>query len=170
MSAIQIARFFGAVDVYAVDIDEAKLQAAQNLGAIPVNNAGHGAAEEIRRLTGGRGVDVALELVGLQATMEQCVESVGYFGRVVVVGISHQAFQIDSYAQLLTKEPIITGSRDHPTREVPKVIDLLRRKILDLSNVVTDLVPLDAAAVNGCMDRLEQFDSGLVRAVILPEG
>jgi len=70
-SAIQLARCLGAMEVYAVDIRESKLTAAQSYGAIPVNASVADPVEEIKRLTGGRGVDVALELVGLPQTMEQ---------------------------------------------------------------------------------------------------
>ena len=50
--------------------------------------------DEIWRLTGGQGVDVALELVGLRQTVEQAVRSLGVFGRAVLAGIADQPFEL----------------------------------------------------------------------------
>ena len=60
-SALQLARALAALDVYAVDINRDKLDLAAQLGAIPVNAAAGDPADQLRQLTGGRGVDVALD-------------------------------------------------------------------------------------------------------------
>jgi D-arabinose 1-dehydrogenase-like Zn-dependent alcohol dehydrogenase len=60
MSAVQLAWAFGALAVYAVDIDAGKLEMAEGFGAAPINAADTDPVAEIRRLTGGQGVDVAL--------------------------------------------------------------------------------------------------------------
>jgi propanol-preferring alcohol dehydrogenase len=75
MSAIQLARAFGALAVYAIDINEAKLGLAQVYGAVPIDASQRDPVAELRRLTGGRGVDVTLEVIGLKRTMEQAVQS-----------------------------------------------------------------------------------------------
>ena len=75
MSAIQLAHGLGALEVYAVDINPDKLALAEQFGAIPVNASQVDPVAEIIRLTGGRGVDVALELIGLPLTMRQAVQS-----------------------------------------------------------------------------------------------
>src|SRR5438552_8191945 len=67
-SAIQLAQAFGASEVFAVDIQPGKLVLAERLGAVPVNAAACEPVQEIKRLSGGRGVDVALELIGLPLT------------------------------------------------------------------------------------------------------
>jgi len=167
MSAVQLARAFGALDVYAVDIEPAKLQLAGRFGAIPVNAAGQDPLEEIQRLTAGRGVDVALELIGLPLTIGQAVGSLAIFGRAVVVGITDQPVAIATYQDVMCKEAELIGSSDHLASELPALLELARRGTLDLSEVVTDTLPLDAAAINQSMDRLERFASG-VRAVITP--
>lgn len=167
MSAIQLARAFGALETYAVDINDAKLRLAEEYGAIPVNAAQRDPVTEIRRLTAGRGVDVALEVIGLKETMEQSVQSLAIFGRALMVGIADKPFEIDSYADLLGREAEVIGSSDHLLQEMPVLLELARRGVLDLSRVVTRTVPLDAAAVNGVMDALEEF-GGNVRTVIVP--
>ena len=167
MSAVQLARAFGALDVYAVDVDEKKLEVAERFGAVPVNAKAGDPVEELRRLTGGKGVDVALELIGLPLTMRQAVRSLAIFGRAVVVGITDQSFEIAPYADLLMKEAQVLGASDHLAQELPLLLEIVRRRLLDLSQVITATIPLDAEAINQVLDRLERGEAG-VRTVILP--
>src|SRR6266498_1306084 len=76
-SAIQLAKALGAAEVYAVDIKQDKLELASEYGAIPIDAGRCDPVEEIRKLTKGKGVDVAIEMIGLQKTMKQTIESVG---------------------------------------------------------------------------------------------
>lgn len=167
MSAIQLARALGALEVYAVDINPDKLRLAKRLGAIPVDAGKGDPVAEIRRLTGGRGVDVALEVIGLPQTMEQAVKSLAIFGRAVLVGITRKPFEVDSYFDVIGREAEIIGSDDHLMSELPTLIEFARRGILDLSHVVTRTVPLDADAINEVMDNLEHFKAD-TRTVIVP--
>jgi propanol-preferring alcohol dehydrogenase len=167
MSAIQLARAFGAIDVFAVDINIEKLRLAAHYGAIPVHAQQVAPAAEIRRLTNGKGVDVALELIGLPQTMRQAVQCLGVMGRAVIAGISDRPLEIDTYRQLLANEAEIIGSNDHLAQELPLLVELARRNVLDTSRVVTRVVPLDADAINQTLDALEHF-SGDVRTVIVP--
>jgi 2-desacetyl-2-hydroxyethyl bacteriochlorophyllide A dehydrogenase len=167
MSAIQLARAFGALQVYAVDINDDKLTLAEEYGAVPVNPSRTNPVAEIRRLTDGRGVDVALEVIGLKVTMEQAVQSLAVFGRAVLAGITDKPFVIDSYQDLLGREAMVAGSSDHLLSELPILVELVRQGKLDLARVVTRTVPLEAGAINEAMDALEHF-GGEVRTVITP--
>jgi len=167
MSAIQLAYAFGALDVYAVDINEDKLRLAEKYGAIPVNARSSDPVGEIRGLTHGKGVDVALELIGLPQTMKQAVQSLAIMGRAVVAGISDEPLEIDTYRELLGKEAEVIGTNDHLLQELPVLIELARRGKLDLSQVVARTVPLEATAINQVLDNLERF-GGDVRTVIVP--
>lgn len=168
MSAIQLARAFGAIEVFAVDIDPAKLELAKRFGAVPIDNRRGDAVEQIRERTGGAGVDVAVELIGLPATIRQAVDAVGIFGRVVLVGLSDRTLSIHLYRDLVLREVQLIGSSDHLAQEIPTLLELARRKVLDLSAVVTRTIPLDAGAVNAAMDELEHFGGGVVRTVVVP--
>jgi propanol-preferring alcohol dehydrogenase len=167
MSAIQLARAFGALAVYAVDINDDKLVQAETYGAIAVHADQLDPVAEIQRLTGGRGVDVALEVIGLRATMEQAVRSLGVLGRAVMVGIAAEPLCIDSYPELLCKEAEVIGSADHLLSELPLIIEFARQGALNLSQVVARTVPLEASAINETMDALERFGAQ-VRTVIVP--
>jgi len=167
MSAIQLARAFGAIDVFAVDINEAKLELAAQYGAKPVHGQRVAPVVEIRERTNGKGVDVALELIGLPQTMRQAVQCLGVMGRAVIAGIGDRPLEIDTYRELLGNEAEIIGSNDHLAQELPLLVELARRNVLDTSRVVTRVVPLDADAINQTLDALERFSSD-VRTVIVP--
>mgnify|MGYP005846796135 FL=1 len=166
MSAVQLARALGALEVYAVDINPTKLQLAATYGAVPVDASAVDPVAAITRLTGG-GVDVALELIGLPLTMRQAIQSVGACGRAVLVGITTRPLELDSYHELLGKEAEVIGSNDHLLPELELLLELARRGRLDLSRVVTGTVPLEAGAINQALDGLERF-AGDVRTVIVP--
>lgn len=167
MSAIQLARAFGALDVFAVDINADKLQLAAQYGAIPVNARQVDPVAEIRKQTGGRGVDVAVELIGLPQTMRQTVQCLGVLGRAVIAGIGDRPLEVDTYRELLGNEAEIIGSNDHLLQELPLLVELARRKVLDTSQVVTRVVPLEAGPINQTLDALEHFSAD-VRTVIVP--
>jgi 2-desacetyl-2-hydroxyethyl bacteriochlorophyllide A dehydrogenase len=167
MSAVQLARVFGAIDVYAIDINPNKLKKAQGFGATPVNATDGDPVAEIKRLTDGQGVDVALELIGLPLTMQQAIQSLSIFGRAVMVGLSDQTIQVAPYGDLILKEAEIVGASDHLAHEIPSLIQLAQQGRLDLSGVVTETVPLDADAINQVLDRLDHFGD-TIRAVIVP--
>lgn len=167
MSAIQLARGMGALAVYAIDINAEKLALAQTYGAIAVNASAGDPVAVLRELTGGRGVDVALEVIGLPQTMRQAVQSLGVMGRAVLAGITQKPFALDSYRELIGKEAEVIGCSDHLMQEFPLLLDYARRGTLDLSRVVARSIALEAGAVNVALDALEQF-GGEVRTVITP--
>jgi propanol-preferring alcohol dehydrogenase len=167
ISAVQLAFAMGAIDVLAVDINDAKLALAAQYGAIPINANDGDPVAAIKARTGRKGVDVALELVGLPATMQQAVEALAVMGRAAIVGISDQPLTLDAYAELIGKEAEVIGSNDHLLQELPLLLELARRGKLDLSCVVTRTVPLNAQVINRVLDDLERF-SGDVRTVIVP--
>jgi propanol-preferring alcohol dehydrogenase len=167
LSAIQLAKALGAVEVFAVDIKDDKLELASEYGATPVHSARCDAAAEIRSLTHGRGVDVAIEMIGLQKTMRQTVESLGVMGRAVIVGISQIPLEIHTYQTLIGYEAEVIGSNDHLLSELPLLMDMARRGVLDTSRVVSQTIPLDVEKINQRLDDLENFTND-IRVVIVP--
>ena len=167
MSAVQFARYFGAMDVFAVDIREESLKLAAGYGAIPVNARSCDPVEEIKRLTKDRGVDVAVEMLGRAKTMQQAVRCLAPLGRAVIVGIGGEPLALDTYHEILGGEAQLIGCNDHLLSELPAVIELARRGVLDTTRVVTRTIPLDAAAINTTIDALENHGPG-IRTLIVP--
>ncbi len=166
ISAMQLAKIFGARVIYAIDIDSRKLKTAKEMGAIPINAKNNDPVKKIMELTAGEGVDVALELIGLSLTMDQGVRSLARFGRLGLVGITTNVFEISSY-EAICREKEIIGVSDHLLSELPFLLDLAEQGKLDLSKVVKKTVPLDADAINEVHHSLKEFKADF-RTVIKP--
>ena len=167
ISAIQLAKALGAGDVFAVDIQPGKLDLARRLGAIPIHARETEPVAALREHTHGRGVNVALELIGLPLTMQQAVRSLAIQGRAALAGITEKTFDVSPYHELINREAEIIGVSDHLASEISPLLDFARTGKLKFANVVTRTVPLDAAAINDTLDRLEKFGED-VRVVIEP--
>lgn len=145
---IQIAAEFGAGMVIAIDIDDAKLSAAQRLGATHgVNGRTQDAAQAVLELTGGRGVDVAFEALGIPATFSQALDLLADGGRMVPVGLAAgaQAAQVP-INRLVRRGQTIQGSYGARTRtDLPAVVDLAARDVINYRDVVSLRVPLEKA-------------------------
>jgi len=167
LSAIQLAQAFGALSVYAVDLNGSRLAQAEKFGAIPIHAARVDPVAEIRRLTRNQGVDVALELVGHPQTARQSVLSLGVLGRAALVGLTSKPFEIHPFAEILGKEAEIIGVSDHLYSEIPLLLEFILKKKLDLTPIVTNTIPLAEDAINKALDDLERF-AGAARTVIVP--
>jgi propanol-preferring alcohol dehydrogenase len=167
VSALQLARALGAADVFVVDIRAEKLALAEKLGAVAVDASRGDPLTGLKDATRGAGIDVALDFVGLPAVMRQAVRSLAPQGRAVLVALSDQKLELDPYREILGREAELIGSNDHTLAELSELIAFVERGALDLSHAVTATVPLEAAAINGVLDALEQNRGG-VRMVVVP--
>ena len=167
MSAVQLARVLGAEEVYAVDLVPGKLAAAGRFGAIPVDAGKADPVETIRSLTGGKGVDVSLELIGLPLTIRQALQSLAIQGRAAIAGITEQTVEFAPYADLINREAEIIGVSDHLAQELPRLLAWAHSGKLNLSEVVTQTIPLEGGAINAVLDQLEG-STETVRVVINP--
>lgn len=167
ISAIQLAKSLGASQIFAVDVNPRKLEMAERFGAIAVNASTSDPVQQIRILTADRGVDVALELIGLPATMRQSVQSLAILGRAGLVGLTQKTFEVAPYDEILNKEAEIIGVSDHLASEIPALLEYARTGELDLSHNIIRAIAFDAAAVNAVLDDLERF-GGDIRVVITP--
>jgi propanol-preferring alcohol dehydrogenase len=88
--AVQILRATSAARLIAADIDDSKLDHARRLGVEHTVNTRDpdAAAEAIKQIAGPRGVTVALDIVGAQATVDLCVSVVGRNSKLIVVGLA----------------------------------------------------------------------------------
>ena len=89
-------------------------------------------------------------------------------GHAVIVGLSQTSVEIHPYHTLVGYEAEVIGSNDHILEELPLLIDMARRKVLDTSRVVSQRIPLEAEGINQRLDDLENFTDD-VRAVIVQE-
>ncbi len=88
LAAIMTAGLYGAARVIALDLDDNRLDQAKAFGATDTINSGDADwAEQVRAMTDGLGVDVAIEAVGIPATFEACTTIVRPGGSVANVGV-----------------------------------------------------------------------------------
>lgn len=152
-AAIQIAKLAGAT-VIATAGDDAKLSKARSLGADhTINHRSQDIADEVRKLTGKRGVDVVVEHVG-KATWEKSVKSLAKGGRLVLCGATTGAEVTTDLRYVYNRELTIYGSFMGSKGELLKVVELVRSK--RLKPVVDSTFPLAKAA-----EAQKRMESGL---------
>jgi len=145
---VQVAKEMGARQIIAIDVDDEKLAAAERLGATQtINSRSVDARARVFEITGGRGVDVAIEALGIPATFEQALTLLADGGRMVPIGLAAgtttAAVEIN---RLVRRGQQISGSYGARTRtDLPTVIDLAARGLLDYRSVVSKRVPLTGA-------------------------
>ena len=146
-AAIAGSRLAGAHTIIAVDIDDRKLEWAKDFGAThTVNSTQTDAVEAIRDLTGGNGVDVAIEAVGNPATYEQAFFARDLAGTVVLVGVPSPDMKIElPMLEVFGRGGALKSSWYGdclPTRDFPMFIDLHLQGRLDLEAFVSETIAL----------------------------
>jgi S-(hydroxymethyl)glutathione dehydrogenase/alcohol dehydrogenase len=148
INIIQIARAFGASQIIAVDVREDKLAAARQLGATDlVDSSSADAVARVRELTGGRGVDVAFEVLGIPQTFTQALEMIRDGGRMVAIGIAPGRTTAPvEITRLVRRELRIIGSYGARTRsDMPEIVRLAAQGIFRPETMVTRRFPLEQA-------------------------
>lgn len=139
-SALQVAKYIGA-KTFVVDISEEKLKLAEEMGADGViHGASSDVSAEIKKMTGGKGVDVALELVGLKKTMGNAVNSLAKLGRYVIIGYTKDLFEV-SPLTLVVGELKVMGSVSYTQKNLEDVVRLAHEK--KISPLVSQTVSLE---------------------------
>lgn len=167
-AAIAGARLAGAHTIIAVDIDDRKLEWAKGFGAThAINSANEDAVESIRALTGGNGVDVAIEAVGNPATYEQAFFARDLAGTVVLVGVPSPDMKIElPLLEVFGRGGSLKSSWYGdclPTRDFPMFIDLYLQGRLDLDAFVSETIALDG--VEEAFHKMERGE--VLRSVVI---
>ncbi|MBI4588839.1 MAG: Zn-dependent alcohol dehydrogenase [Candidatus Rokubacteria bacterium] len=142
LSVVQGCRIVGADPIVAVDLLDAKLEAAGRLGATHTVNAQSGdAPARIRDLTGGQGADYAFEAIGNPDVVNQAYDSVRRGGKVVVIGVANMMAQITvPHLTLVLQEKAVLGScygSARPQVDMPRLLRLYKAGRLKLDEMVT---------------------------------
>jgi S-(hydroxymethyl)glutathione dehydrogenase/alcohol dehydrogenase len=148
IAAIQGAHLAGAGRIIAIDPVASKREAAVRFGATDtVEPSADGAVEQVMALTGGRGVDHAFEVVGVQALIEQAMAMTRRGGTTIFVGVPK--YDVSVGVGVL---PFIFGDRTikgsfygsaQALRDFPRFIGLIESGRLDLGSMVSQRLPLD---------------------------
>ena len=147
---VQAARLAGATTIIAIDPDEHRRGLALEMGATHAIDAGDDVVDRVRALTGGRGVDVALEAAGTTLAMEQSLLMSRLGGTVVPTGLEseHAVVRLPNLDYALGSRTIVgsqCGGGD-VLRLIPEFERMLARGDLDAASIITASYALDDAA------------------------
>ena len=144
-AAIAGARLAGAHTIIGVDLDDRKLAWAKEFGAThTINASSSDPVEGIRKLTGGNGVNVAIEAVGNPLTYEQAFYARDHAGTVVLVGVPSPDMKIElPLIEVFGRGGSLKSSWYGdclPSRDFPMLIDLYLQGRLDLDRFVSETI------------------------------
>jgi len=123
--ALHLAHLFKPAVLVSVDIVPARLALARRLGATAVLDARTGdVSGRIRELTGGEGVDLAIEAVGSSATRQAAVASVRSGGRVALLGLGEEITPLPA-VDIVNREITIRGSYAYTYDDFVRAVELL---------------------------------------------
>ena len=145
LGAIAGAALLRQARVIAVDVDDAKLQLAQQAGAAAmINSTTEPLHERLQELTNGHGPNVIVEAVGTEQTFLASIDEASFAGRVVYVGYAKKPVTYETKYFLL-KELDILGSRNATRRNFEEVMAVLESGAYPVKETITRTVPFAGA-------------------------
>ncbi len=165
--AVQIARLAGASFIAAIDPLPAARERARSLGADLAIDPSEDVPAAIREATGGRGLDLAVELIGKPAAVRQAISSCTRGGRIVLVGQSFEPLDAGPIIYLSVVGLSILGHLGYSKRHLEQVLALMASGRLDVSGSISERLPLDR--VQEGIDRLTSKEGSPVRIVVTPQ-
>jgi alcohol dehydrogenase len=136
LAALLTAQFYSPAEIIMVDLDDNRLEIAKRFGATATFNSGDGhAPEAILAMTGKRGVDTAIEAVGIPATFELCQQIVAPGGTIANIGV-HGA-KVDLHLERLWDRNMTITTRLVDTVSTPMLLNVLRSRKLDPALLIT---------------------------------
>jgi 2-desacetyl-2-hydroxyethyl bacteriochlorophyllide A dehydrogenase len=155
LSAVQTALVAGAAQVVAVDSVEARLDVARQFGATAVHLTEQSPKDEVRRLTEGRGIDVAIEAVGDPRALESAIRLTSKAGVVSVIGVYAERCEVHMGLVWIKSLEMQTGQAN-VIGHLDAVLALLASGRIDPGPLVTHHMPLaDAPEAYALYDRRE---------------
>jgi alcohol dehydrogenase len=136
LAALLTAQLYSPAQIIMVDLDNNRLAVAMRFGATDIVNSTAGdAAEQIMKLTGGRGVDTAIEAVGVAATFELCQAIIAPGGTIANVGV--HGHKVDLHLERLWSHNISITTRLVDTVTIPMLLKTVRSKKIDAAQLIT---------------------------------
>jgi L-iditol 2-dehydrogenase len=162
---VQALRAAGCGRIFATDLVPGRLELARKLGADEtlVSDAVD-VPQEILKRTGGRGVDVAVEAVGLNPTLQTAVASLRKGGQLTLVGNFAPKVELPLQA-VVTRELTLNGSCAS-CGEYPACLDLIARGTIDVDSLTSAIAPLAEGA--SWFKRLYDGKEPLMKVILEP--
>jgi len=142
LAALLTAQFYSPAEIIMIDLDDRRLQAASRFGATQIINSADGkAADKVKALTGGRGVDSAIEAVGVPATFLLCQDIVAPGGVIANIGV--HGTKVDLHLERLWSANIAITTRLVDTVTTPMLLKTVQSRKLDPKQLITHRFTLD---------------------------
>ena len=136
LAALLTAQFYSPAEIIMIDLDDNRLEVAKRFGATSTVNSGDGkAVAAVMKLTEGRGVDTAIEAVGIPATFELCTQLVAPGGTIANIGV--HGTKVDLHLENLWDRNISITTRLVDTVSTPMLLNTLRSHKLDPKLLIT---------------------------------
>ncbi len=149
LNVIQGARIAGATEIIAVDMLDHKLDLAKDFGATTLVNAAEGdPVSKVMGLTEQRGVDVAFEVIGLKATIDQAIMMTRRGGEAVLVGVPRMdvMMEVPAFFGMVLMAKTLKGcwyGSSNVQEDVPKLIEHYRKGDLKLDELISRTITVD---------------------------
>lgn len=136
LAALLTARFYSPSEVIMIDTDDQRLEVAKKLGATKtINSSESPAIDKVMELTKGRGVDVAIEAVGIPATFDICQSIVSPGGRIANIGVFGE--KVDLHMERLWAQNITLTTRLVDTVTTPMLLKSVQSGTLHPESLAT---------------------------------
>jgi alcohol dehydrogenase len=142
LAALLTAQFYSPAEIIMIDLDDNRLEVAKRFGATSTINSSNGkAAGAVMKITGNRGVDTAIEAVGIPATFELCETIVTPGGTVANIGVHGK--KVDLHLEKLWDRNISLTTRLVDTVTIPMLFKTVASSKIDPKRLITHRFKLD---------------------------
>lgn len=142
MAVLLTAQFYSPAEIIMIDQDDNRLNLAKTFGATHViNSANENVLEKIMTLTKNRGVDTAIEAVGIPATFEMCEAIIGAGGHIANIGVHGKSVSL--HLETLWSKNISITTRLVDTVSTPMLFKTVQSRKLDPKKLITHRFKLD---------------------------
>src|SRR5579859_7639513 len=145
LMATMCAQLFGPARVFVIDMVDARLETAQDLGGIPINASHTHPAQAVMAFTGGIGADSSIECVGLMSAVDTAINSVRGGGTISMVGVP-AAVQADfPYLQMWLKSLTFRAGWCNVQAYMRPLLDLIASGRLKPDAIISHRMKLEQA-------------------------
>jgi alcohol dehydrogenase len=142
LAALLTAQFYSPAEIIMIDLDDNRLEVAKRFGATSTINSTDGhAVDTLMRLTDKRGVDTAIEAVGIPATFELCTKIIAPGGTIANIGV--HGTKVDLHLENLWDRNISITTRLVDTVSTPMLLNTLRSHKIDPKRLITHRFKLE---------------------------
>jgi alcohol dehydrogenase len=142
LAALLTAQFYSPAEIIMIDLDDNRLEVAKRFGATAAINSADGqAVETIMKMTGERGVDTAIEAVGIPVTFELCEKIVAPGGTIANIGV--HGTKVDLHLEHLWDRNITITTRLVDAVSTAMLINVLRSHKIDPKLLITHRFTFD---------------------------